>query len=260
MGIFNCASTLPAAIHCILQQTYQNWELILCDDGSSDDTFSVAEQFCRAYPDKICLLRNDKNIGLNATLNRCLAEARGDYIARMDGDDTCSPNRFEEEVAALINHPEYAIVSTDMTFFDEQGTWGRTHAQERPSKNSIVKDTPFCHAACMVRREAYEAVGGYSVDKKLLRVEDYHLWVKMYEKGFRGMNLSKPLYQMRDDRDAQNRKRFRYRINEAYVKALAIQKLNLSPINYIYCLRPILVGLLPSGLFRYLHKMKRKQS
>ena len=76
MGIYNCADTLPQAIDSILAQTETDWELILCDDGSSDCTYAVAEEYARRDPERIVLLRNPKNLGLNATLNRCLKAAR----------------------------------------------------------------------------------------------------------------------------------------------------------------------------------------
>lgn len=84
----------------------------------------------------------------------------------------------------------------------------------------------------MVRREAYQAVDGYSIAKNLLRVEDYHLWVKMYAKGYRGVNIQETLYSMRDDRNAQSRRKFKYRLNEAYVKFYAVNVLGLPQKNY----------------------------
>ena len=254
MGIYNCATTLPAAVESICRQTCQDWELILCDDGSADDTFLVAQQCQKQLPEKIRLIRNEKNLGLNATLNRCLKLAKGKYIARMDGDDLCSPERFAAELEALEQIPEIAIVSTDMEMFDETGIWGRVSHPEYPTEKDLVVGSPFCHAPCMVRKEAYDAVGGYSVSKRLLRVEDYHLWMKMYKAGYRGKNIHKPLYQMRDDRNAYSRRKFRYRINEAYVKLLVVREMRL-PLWYMaYALRPMLVGLLPRRVYQYLHK------
>lgn len=259
MGIYNCARTLSEAIDCILAQTYADWELILCDDGSIDDTYQIAGMYAAQYPDKIRLLRNESNRGLNYTLNRCLYASSGKYIARMDGDDRCSPNRFEIEMAVLKTEPEIAIVSTDMEFFDESGVWGRISHPEYPQDQDFVHGSPFCHAPCMVRREAYERVGGYSVEKRLLRVEDYHLWLKMYTAGFKGKNIRQALYQMRDDRNAYNRRKFRYRMNEAYVRGLAVKKLKLPAQNYLYMLRPICVGLMPNFLYDFLHKRRLQQ-
>lgn len=254
MGIYNCASTLEEAIESIMNQTYTDWELIMCDDGSQDDTYNVALKYKNKFPDKVVVLRNEKNIGLNATLNKCLSVAQGKYIARMDGDDICFCERFAEEIAVLENEPEIAIVSTDMAYFDESGTWGRISHPKYPQKRDFLSGTPFCHAPCMVRKDAFDKVQGYSVDRKLLRVEDYHLWLKMYKAGFRGKNIDKVLYSMRDDRNAYSRRKFKYRLNEAYVKYLAVKELRLPVWGYVYMLRSIIVGLLPDVVYDKLHK------
>lgn len=260
MGIYNCQDTLREAVCCIQQQTYSDWELIMCDDGSKDGTYAVAQELVKEYPKKIRLLKNEINKGLNYTLNKCLKEATGQYIARMDADDTCSRDRFEKELEILETEPEIAIVSTSMECFDESGTWGCVRHREYPIGKDFLKGSPFCHAPCMVRREAYEAVGGYSESKRLLRVEDYHLWVKMYHAGYKGKNLDESLYQMRDDRNAYKRRKFRYRINEAYVKILAVSQLDLPCYGYLYALKPIIVGLLPTWLYDMLHKRRLKRT
>lgn len=259
MGIYNCADTLEEAVDCIINQTYQNWELIMCDDCSGDNTLEVAERYVARFPKQITVLKNEKNMGLNYTLNKCLAVAKGEYIARMDGDDLCAPERFQKEKSVLDANPDIAFVSTDMLFFDDNGVWGRTDSIERPTGSDLLKSTQFCHAACMVRREAYAKVGGYSVENRLLRVEDYHLWVKMYEHGFYGMNILEPLYSMRDDINAQHRKKYKYRINEAYVKAYAVKHLRLAKWGYIFCLKPLIVGLIPGFIYKIVHKKTRKE-
>ena len=256
MGIYNCAETLPEAIDCILAQTFEDWEMILCDDGSSDNTYAVASRYAAEYPDRIRLLKNERNRGLNHTLNRCLREARGMYIARMDADDLCAPQRFAVQVETLDVQPEIAIVSTAMEFFDESGVWGRIDHPEYPENRDFLHGSPFCHAPAMVRKEAFDAVEGYSEENRLLRVEDYHLWMKMYRAGFRGRNLPDALYRMRDDRNAYGRRKFRYRINEARVLCKAVRLLKLPAYNYLRALRPILVGLMPMWLYEKLHKMR----
>lgn len=87
MGIYNFADILNEAIDSIIAQTYTNQEFILCDDGSSDDTYDVAKKYVEQYPSKFVLIKNEANLGLNKTLNNCLELATGDYVARMDGDD-----------------------------------------------------------------------------------------------------------------------------------------------------------------------------
>lgn len=256
MGLYNCATTLNEALNSIIEQTEDDWELIMCDDGSDDNTYMLAKEYQTRYPSKIVVLQNKKNRGLNYTLNKCLKYAKGKYVARMDGDDRCSEMRFEKEIKLLENHPDIDIVSTDMTFFDETGTWGLIQHPDRPTKKDFLYETPFCHAPCMVRREAFEKVGGYTESSKLLRVEDYHLWIKMYAAGFKGCNIHEPLYEMRDDRNAYTRRKFKYRINEVYVKILAIKLLHLPLYGYLFALRPIIVGLLPRKLYDKMHKKR----
>ncbi len=260
MGIYNCADTLDEAIQSILSQTYTNWQMIMCDDASCDDTYDIAKKYVKQYPNKFVLIRNEKNLGLNYTLNHCLQYADGEYIARMDGDDISLPERFGKEVDFLNTHPEYSIVSTQMEYFDDSGVFGKSHGKAAPMPSDIVRGTPFCHAPCMVRKEAYDTVGGYSVSKMLLRAEDYELWLKMYEKGYRGYNLPDVLYRMRDDRNAVKRRKYKYRINEAYVKYLAVKRLKLEKIYLIFMLKPLLVGLLPTNIYVFLHKHKRRVS
>lgn len=218
MGIYNCAETLPEAIDSVLTQTFSDWQLILCDDGSKDNTYGIAKEYQGRFPEKILLLQNEQNMGLNHTLNRCLQVASGEYVARMDGDDISLPTRLEKEAAFLDAHPEYAIVSTPMIFFDEHGDWGRSYAIEEPTKRDFIKHSPVhCHAPCMIRREAYLAVGGYTEDRRMLRFEDVNLWYKLYAKGYAGYNLDEPLYKMRDDHAAASRRSLKSRMNAAHV-------------------------------------------
>lgn len=254
MGIYNCATTLVEALDSLYAQTYQNFKIILCDDGSTDNTYQIAAEYAKKH-DNIILIKNDQNKGLNYTLNHCLEYADTEYVARMDGDDISLPTRFEKEIAFLDSHPEYAIVSCPMIYFDENGDYkvGQTKSTD-PIKRDFILSTPFCHAPCMVRSIAYKAVNGYSVDKRLIRVEDYHLWFKMYAAGYKGHNLSEPLYKMRDDRNATRRRTLSNRLNEVYVKHIGYKMLQLPIYSQIYAIRPLLVWLLPNPIYNYLHR------
>lgn len=261
MGVYNCAKTLDEAIQSILCQTYNNWELIMCDDGSIDDTYNVAEKYVKQNPDRIVLLRNESNQGLNYTLNKCLYVATGDYIARMDGDDISLPTRLEKEMNFLIKNPEYALVSTPMIMFDENGDWGQTSVIQHPTVNDFCTHTPFfCHAACIIKKSVFLEVEGYTVDKKLLRVEDCHLWFKIYSKGYKGANLTEPLYKMRDDRNATNRRGFKARLNGCYVLYAGFRMVGMPWYKYIYVLRNTIIEIgkciVPISIYEYVHKRK----
>ena len=264
MGIYNCAATLPEAIDSILTQTFADWQLILCDDGSKDNTYTVAKAYQKKYPDKIDLLQNGRNMGLNYTLNRCLQVATGEYVARMDGDDVSLPTRLEKETAFLDAHPEYAIVSTPMIFFDESGDWGRSYAIEKPTRRDFIKHSPVhCHAPCMIRREAYLAVGGYTEDKRMLRFEDVNLWYKLYAREYTGYNLDEPLYKMRDDRAAANRRSLKSRMNGVYVTYVGFKLFRFPWYMYGYVavdfLKHFIKGIMPEWLYLKLHRISAKK-
>ncbi|MBE6937884.1 MAG: glycosyltransferase [Ruminococcaceae bacterium] len=264
MGIYNCADTLSEAIDSIINQTYSDWQLILCEDGSTDNTYEIAESYLRLYPEKIVLLKNNVNKGLNYTLNRCLAAATGDYVARMDGDDVSLPTRLEKEVVFLDEHPEYSIVSTPMIFFDENGDWGRSYQIEAPTRKDFIKHSPVhCHAPCMIRREAYVAVGGYTEDKRMLRFEDVNLWYKLYSKGYAGYNLSEPLYKMRDDQEATSRRGLKSRMNGVYVTYVGFKLFGFPWYMYGYVvidfLKHFVKGIMPQRLYMKFHKKTVRQ-
>ena len=254
MGIYNCASTLVEALDSLYTQTYQDFKVILCEDGSSDNTYEVAQQYAEQY-DNIILLRNERNMGLNYTLNRCLEKADTEYVARMDGDDISLPERFEKEICFLDEHPEYALVSCPMIYFDKNGDFRTGTAIPEPKKENFINGQTFCHAPVMIRREAYMAVGGYTVSKYLLRLEDQHLWLKLYQQGYKGYNLQEPLYKMRDDRNATRRRDFVTRRNEAYMRLLICKTFKLSWWHYPESIIiPLVKWMMPVKLYEMVHR------
>lgn len=256
MGIYNCADTLEEAVQCIIDQTYTNWELIMCDDGSSDNTYSVALSLSQ-NDDRIKVIKNEKNMTLAPTLNRCIELAKGEYIARMDADDVCDKTRFQKEYDFLEAHKEYAFVSCLMDLFDDEGTYRVINYHENPTVTDLVKKSQFSHAASMMRANALKDVGCYSIEKIHNRVEDYHLWIKFYEKGYKGYNIQEVLYSMRDDINAFHRRSFNNRVNESYIKKYICDAFNLSVKYRIYSLVPIAKFFVPNCLYKFLHKNKK---
>lgn len=254
MGIYNCENSLEKSVYSLLNQTFQDWHLIMCEDGSSDQTLKVAEMLQKKFPHKITLLVNEENFGLNFTLNRCLQVAKGTYIARQDADDWSYPKRLEKQVDFLKKNPNFSFVSGYKEHFDEAGTWGICQEIPQPTHQDLFIGPPYCHAACLFKKEALTAVAGYSVAENLLRVEDYHLWYKLHARGFKGYNLQEVLYACLDDRNAFRRRNLKNRWNEMHVKYLIAQHFELPWYYYPLILRPLLVGLLPRFLYDHLHK------
>lgn len=257
MGIYNCAATLAEALDSLLAQTYTRFQVIMCDDGSTDDTAAVARSYVERYPGKFILVSNERNMGLNYTLNHCLSLADTEYCARMDGDDISLPERFAMEVDFLDRHPQYAVVSAPMIYFDGHGDYRRGVGRGDVKPSDFVRGTPICHAPCMARTAVIKAVGGYSVSDRLLRVEDYHLWFKVYAAGHRLFMLDTCLYKMRDDRNALARRNWRNRRNEAYVKHIGYRMLHLPCYYQIFCLEPIVKWLLPTPIYKFFHYRQR---
>ena len=124
MASYNGEKYISDAIQSLLDQTFQDWELVVCDDCSTDNTYQILKGYAEKYPDKFQVLHNEKNLRLAASLNRCIEYARGEYIARMDDDDISLPERLEKEVKYLDEHPYVSFVSANIQLFDEDGIWG----------------------------------------------------------------------------------------------------------------------------------------
>lgn len=176
----------------------------------------------------------------------------------MDGDDDCLPERFEKQVTLLERHPEFQITSSPMILFDENGEWGQTVIPEFPTSVNVVEGSPISHAPAMLRKECMEAVGGYTVDKKMLRVEDVNLWIKLYAAGYRCCNIQQPLYRMRNDQNALNRRKYIYRVNSTYVRLRGCRLLHLGPKSYIKAFSPMIVGLVPAHLRQAIRRRQQR--
>lgn len=257
MGIYNCASTLIEALDSLYAQTYQDFKIILCDDCSTDNTYNVAEDYASKH-DNIILIKNEKNLRLAATLNHCLEYANTEYVARMDGDDISLSTRFEKEVKFLDEHPEYALVSCPMIYFDEYGDWGKGTSKEEPQIIDFIKGSPFCHAPVMMRRSALNEIGNYTVKKTLRRGQDYYLWHKFYLAGYKGYNLQDHLYKMRDDKNATHRRTFKDRFNATKVRLEVYKHLNIPLYYYPTAFKGLIVGMLPKSIYKKLHQQRFK--
>ena len=139
-----------------------------------------------------------------------------------------------------------------MLFFDENGEWGRNYVPLTPTAEDVVTKSPICHAPVMMRRECMEAVGGYTVDRRMLRVEDVNLWIKLYAKGYRCYNIQEPLYKMRNDKNAFSRRKYKYRINSVYVRLRGCRELKLGIWNYVKAVKPMIIGLIPTSVRRFI--------
>ena len=257
MGIYNIPSKeiLKEAIDSILNQTYNNIEFVIIDDGSNNDTYLWAKELTK-NDKRVILKKNKKNIGLAATLNKCLTFATGYYIARMDGDDISDLNRIKTEVEFLEKYKEYDLVTCNMRCFDEFGVWAYKNGPEIIKKNDFLFNSPVNHASLLTYKKTYELVKGYNEDKKTLRMEDYDIFMRMFYNNVKMYTIQQYLYDFREDKNAFNRRKYRYRINEAYVRARGFHLLKLYPKGIFYVIKPLIVGLIPHKVIRFIRKKR----
>lgn len=253
MGAYNCADTMDAAIESVRSQSMHDWELIICDDGSEDETYALASHYEEIDP-RIRVISHTPNRGLAPALNRCLEHARGQYVARMDADDTCSSERFAKQLTFLTQNPHIAFVSCAINFVDESGVWGRSLPESRPTTKSFLRGNPYAHGAVMARMSELLTVGGYCEAENRWRVEDYDLWLRMHAKGFRGANLQEVLYNLQNDGMAAARRSARARRNEARVAWQAGRTHGSAAAGALAAIRPIVLSVLPQTVYRLAYR------
>lgn len=175
LPVRNGAATLQSSLTSILRQTFTNIEVLVIDDGSTDETPAIL----RACTDpRLRVLRNEKNIGLMRTLNRGLREARGELIARQDADDLSEPDRLARQLEFLERHPQVQLLGTSCWRMNPAGRV--TGANDLPSTHHALRwasvlDNPFIHTSVIFRRAtALDELGGYN--EALSICEDYDLW------------------------------------------------------------------------------------
>lgn len=253
MGAYNCSKTVEKAIDSILEQTYKDWEFIICDDGSTDNTWQVLKEKSAGHPN-IVLLKNEINSGLAATLNRCIDIASGEFLARQDADDLSLPTRFEEQISYLEGNKGISVLGAYIGLFsDKQGRWGIIRLPESPRLSDWLMDTAVAHASVMMRRNDVVAAGKYN--PSALRVEDYDLWSRMISKGYQIRTLPRMLYDVHWNFSDYRRKKIKYRFIEAKFKFHAYRRLKVPYYHYVFLLKIAISAVLPRLFLYYYHKI-----
>lgn len=195
MSVYNDEQYIAEAIQSILSQTFTDFEFIIINDGSTDRT----EAILASFRDDRIRLYSQENRGLTFSLNRGLSLVRGDYIARMDGDDVSMPERFARQVAFLDENPKIGLVGTFAYRIDTRSR--RVNLYRYPTESAEIRDClwsdcPFCHTSVMFRRTCIEKVGGYR--ERIGPAEDLDLWFRITEY-FDAANIPEALHAFRID-------------------------------------------------------------
>jgi glycosyltransferase involved in cell wall biosynthesis len=181
MPVFNGARWLPAAIKSIQEQTLADFEFVIVDDGSTDETGDILLR--NADEDRRIRVQSQEHIGITAALNRGCNVAQCRFIARMDADDIAHPERLRKQVAYLEGHPEIGAIGTWARVIDEgeRETGELTPATEPAALRAyLLKQNPFVHSSMMISADLLRRVGAYR--RALEGAEDYDLWLRISER------------------------------------------------------------------------------
>ena len=195
MAMYNGEPYLRAAISSVLSQDYEDFELIVVDDGSSDDSAAIVH----AVGDpRIVYHRNARNLGQTPSLNVGLRMARGDYIARIDTDDEYLPGKLGMQLAFLDANPDVAVCGTWAEIIDEHGSRTGTFrgpTSDRDVRFRLVWTSPVCHVSVLMRRDIVLAAGGYNEAYRY--AADYKLWSTLVSRGHRIVSIPRELMRYR---------------------------------------------------------------
>lgn len=246
---------MEKAIRSILSQTHQDFELLICDNGSCQEVQVLLDTMA-ASDQRIHLLRPANVNTLQKKLNVCLSVAKGEFIARMDDDDFSYPTRFEDQLSFLYEHPEIDFVGCNIMQIDEKGLAGVRKLPMYPSIEDFKFVSPYIHSALLFRCDAISSVGGYSESKWHECCEDYDMLLKMYEKGHSGANIQKVLLDYSIVNSQRKRRPYHYRLNEAITRYSHFRTLRKLPAWLPYVVKPLVVGLLPVSVLVRLKAMR----
>jgi glycosyltransferase involved in cell wall biosynthesis len=192
---YNLAEYLPEAVESVVKQTFSDWECIIVNDGSTDNTSEVAKEIISKYPDKRIYLLEKENGGPAAARNFGIKHSKGKFILPLDADDLIHPSFLEKTVNVLLNNTNVHIVYTDLQEFGERSNLVLAR-DWNPAILRFQNHLNYCSLYC---RDVWETVGGYDTEKKIIGYEDWDFWVGCAEKGFNAQRIPEPilLYRIR---------------------------------------------------------------
>jgi glycosyltransferase involved in cell wall biosynthesis len=231
---FDSERFVAQALESMLRQTYRDLEILAIDDGSRDSTLRILQEYAERDA-RVRVLANPTNRGLIETLNRGVAEARGELIARMDADDVAAPERIERQVEVLVRRPEIGVVGTGIALVDEDGLLLGRRAPVRcvepaGARFMALFATPLAHPTLLARAAVMKA-HPYGVSPDSLHTEDYELFTRMLAAGVAFLNLNEQLVSLRVRRGGVSRHHERQQVANfvACARRYLAQTLDLRP-------------------------------
>ena len=198
MPVYNAKRYLRESIDSVLRQDFENYEFIIINDGSIDESQHIINLYAKL--DNRIVALEQQNRGLVDTLNRGVSVARGRYIARIDADDPWMEGKLTAQISMLEANPSIVLIGGGFEVIDENGYYIQTipvPSQTRDIMRTMLLRNPFGHAGVVFRKDAFNKAGGYS--NKYGPTEDYDMWIKLANLGM-VVNLPYPVYRYRINR------------------------------------------------------------
>lgn len=195
MSVYNSESFLEKAIRSILKQTFTKFEFIIIDDGSTDNSVKICEQFA-AQDARIVLMKNETNLGLAASLNKGIIVAKGTYIARQDADDYSAINRLETQLKYAMENQDIDLIGSNSCVIDINDNIvyeDKSYAKIKDFKKALLtRKAIFSHGSAFLKKNKLIEAGLY--DERFYYVQDGEFWLRLINKGAKIHVINKPLY------------------------------------------------------------------
>lgn len=242
IACYNGEKYIDKCLNSITNQSYQNIQILICDDASTDNSYSILKNWQSIDP-RIILLRNSDNKHSAASRNSCIEISSGKYILIQDIDDYSSHNRIELLVQSLyLNKVDF--VSSSMFIIDENGTIKNNKILKHkkfPNKYDFICNISFNHPATLFLKSVLLKVNGYRVAEETKGSEDYDLFMRLYAIGAKGMNISDPLYYYRTNAANYKVLKLNNRLNECKIRFKGFKKLNILHLGFPMVIKPLIV-------------------
>jgi len=265
MPVYNAGKFVSDAIESILNQTYDNFELIIINDASTDNSYKIISSYKKRFSDKIKVINLKKNLnrGGDACANLGILKSKGEFIARMDADDIAVLSRLEKQVNYLSNHPKISLVGSNAYFINADSKV--TGVKKVPvTHNKIYREFfvvhPLIHPTIMIRRKVL-GDDGLFYDIKYKANNDYLTFMKLLCKGNIFANLKSKLlyYRIHSNNDSLNDLKSRF-INTVKIRIEAVFKYGYKPTFkdvFKLFLQIFIVTIIPEKVLRFMYEIIR---
>jgi glycosyltransferase involved in cell wall biosynthesis len=233
MPCYNATDTIVEVLENLAEQTFVDYEIVAVEDGSQDNTGEILDAW--AKQDQRLRVIRQSHQGIVQALNRGLRECQGGLIARMDADDVCLPERFEQQVTWMQDHPETTVAGSLVESYSQEGVsegfaiyleWLNSLVRNADIRREIFVESPLAHPSVIMRRSELEALGGYQEHGW---PEDYDLWLRYYQAGAIFNKVPEVLLRWREHPGQLSRKDKRYslenflRLKACYLSATILK-------------------------------------